>query len=76
MSHQCPFPVRSANSRCCYRTGAAPGFALCLAVVAALSCFAGFSHAAPFAPAGTNSVMEASGAVPVIDAQGGPTRPD
>lgn len=47
MSHQCPFPVRSTDNRRCYRTGSAPGFVLCLAVVAALSCYAGFSHAAP-----------------------------
>lgn len=47
MSHQCPFPVRSTDNRCSYRTGSAPGFTLCLALVAALSCYAGFSQAAP-----------------------------
>ncbi|MHB1144208.1 MAG: hypothetical protein ACYCZS_04845 [Thiobacillus sp.] len=47
MSHQCPFPVRSTDSRRCYRTGSAPGFTLCLALVAALSGYAGYSHAAP-----------------------------
>jgi len=47
MSHQCPFPVRSTDNRRCYRTGSAPGFTLCLALVAALSCYAGFSQAAP-----------------------------
>ena len=52
MSHQCPFPVRSTDSRRCYRTGSAPGFTLCLALVAALSGYAGYSHAAP-APVGT-----------------------
>jgi hypothetical protein len=46
MSHQCPFPVRSTDNRRCYRTGSAPGFTLCLALVAALSCYAGFSQAA------------------------------
>jgi hypothetical protein len=45
MSHQCPFPVRSTDCRNSYRTGAAPGFSLCLALVAALSGYAGFSHA-------------------------------
>ena len=46
MSKQCPFPVRSIDSRCCYRAGSAPGFTLCLALVAALSGYAGLSHAA------------------------------
>lgn len=50
MPHQCPFPVHSTDNRRCYRTGSAPGFILCLAVVAALSCYAGFSHAAAIAP--------------------------
>ena len=47
MSHHCPFPVRSTDSRRCYRTGSAPGFTLCLALVAALSGYAGYSHAVP-----------------------------
>lgn len=47
MSHHCPFPVRSTDSRSCYRAGNAPGFILCLALVAALSGYAGFSFAAP-----------------------------
>jgi len=47
MSHHCPFPVRSTDSRSCYRAGNAPGFILCLALVAALSGYAGFSLAAP-----------------------------
>ena len=70
MSRQCPFPVRSTDNRRCYRTGAAPGFALGLAVVAALSCFGGFSHAAQFTPADIPSVVSA------IDNHGGPTLPD
>lgn len=76
MSRQCPFPVRSANSRCCYQSGSVPGFALCLAVVAALSCFAGFSHAALSLPVGANSLAETSSAAPAIDNQGGSTHPD
>jgi len=47
MSRHCPFPVRSTDSRSCYRTGSAPGFTLCLALVAALSGYAGYSHAEP-----------------------------
>lgn len=47
MSHQCPFPVRSTDNRCGYRTGNATGFILSLALVAALSGYAGLSHAAP-----------------------------
>lgn len=49
MSHHCPFPVRSTDTRRSYRTGSAPGFTLCLALVAVLSGYAGFSHAAPAA---------------------------
>lgn len=76
MPRQCPFPVRSANSRCCYQSGSVPGFALCLAVVAALSCFAGFSHAAPFTSAGASSLAEISSAASAIDDPGGPALPD
>jgi hypothetical protein len=47
MSRHCPFPVRSTDSRSSYRAGNAPGFTLCLALVAALSGYAGYSHAAP-----------------------------
>lgn len=47
MPRHCPFPVRSTDSRRSYHTGSAPGFTLCLALVAALSGYAGFSHAAP-----------------------------
>lgn len=49
MSHHCPFPVRSTDSRRSYRTGSAPGFTLSLALVAALSGYAGFSHSSPMA---------------------------
>lgn len=45
--HLSSFPIRSTDSRCCYRTGSAPGFSLALALVATLSGYAGFSHAAP-----------------------------
>ncbi len=45
--HPSSFPVRSTDNRCCYRRGSAPGFSLALALVAALSGYAGFSHAAP-----------------------------
>lgn len=56
MSHQCPFPVRSTDSRCAYRTGSLPGLTLSFALIAALTCFAGICHAdgllaAPAAPA-------------------------
>lgn len=47
MSHQCPFPVCSTDNRSSYRTGSSPGFILCLALVAALSGYAGLSHAMP-----------------------------
>jgi len=47
MSHNYPFPVRSTDSRLCYRTGSGPGFTLTLALVAALSGYAGLSDAAP-----------------------------
>ena len=49
MSHQCPFPVQSSDNRCGYRAGSAPGFTLSLALVAALSGYAGLSEAAPAA---------------------------
>jgi len=51
MSHQCPFPVRSTDNRRCYRAGSAPGFTLSLALIAALSGYAGLSDAAPAVPA-------------------------
>lgn len=53
MSRHCPFPVRSTDSRSSYRAGSAPGFTLCLALVAALSGYAGYSHAAPAAAGGS-----------------------
>jgi subtilisin family serine protease len=59
MSHQCPFPIRSADSRCSYRTGSVPGFTLSLALVAALAGYAGLSDAAPAVKANA----KASGAV-------------
>jgi thermitase len=46
MTHQCPFPVLSTDNRCGYRKGSAPGFTLSLALVAALSGYASFGHAA------------------------------
>ena len=52
--HHCPFPVRSTNSRCSYHTGYAPGFTLCLTLVAALIGFASVSHAAPSTPPSQN----------------------
>lgn len=54
MLHHCPFPVRSTDSRRGYYTGSAPGFTLGLALVAALSGYAGLSHAAPSANAQGN----------------------
>jgi thermitase len=47
MPRQCQFPVSSTDSRRCYYTGTAPGFTLVLALVAALSGYAGLGHAAP-----------------------------
>lgn len=47
MPRQCPFPVRSSDSRGFYRSGTVPGVALGLALAAALLGYAGFSHAAP-----------------------------
>lgn len=72
MSHQCPFPVRSTDNRCGYQTGTVSGFALCLAVLAALSCYAGFSDAAQFASARVSSPTALSGAAAAIDYPGDP----
>jgi len=58
MSHQCPFPVRSTDPRCSYRAGSVPGFALGLALIAALAGF-GFS-----APAGAERLSEEAVAQP------------
>ena len=64
MSHQCPFPVQSTDNRCGYRVGSAPGFTLSLALVAALSGYAGFGHAAPASkPASAIDSSVSSGAV-------------
>ncbi len=75
MPHQCPFPVHSTDNRCCYRTGSAPGFTLCLALVIALSCYAGFSYAASIAPphtVGTTVGTVASGSMPGCSHPDGP----
>lgn len=65
MSHQCPFPVRSHDSRRSYRAGNAPGFTLTLAFIAALTGYASFAEAAP---AQANKAVPAEVAV----AKGGP----
>ncbi|MFP5410198.1 MAG: S8 family serine peptidase [Gammaproteobacteria bacterium] len=74
MSHQCPFPVRSTDSRRCYRTGNASGFTLVLALIAGLSGYAGLSEAAPAAqaqrPAAPNAELPASAGGPVGWARG------
>ena len=59
MPHHCPFPVRSTDTRRSYRTGSVPGFTLSLALVAALSCYAGLSQAAPVAdvPVSSGSIV-------------------
>ena len=54
MSHHCPFPVRSTDSRCSYRAGSVPGLSLCIALVAAISCFADLSYAGGVAVAQAN----------------------
>lgn len=50
MPNHCPFPVRSTDSRRCYRAGSMPGCTLGLALIAALLGYAGFSHGASLAP--------------------------
>ena len=62
MSHQCPFPIRSSDNRCGYRTGTAPGFTLSLALVAALGGYAGIGEAAPSAVAQATAPVS-SGAI-------------
>jgi hypothetical protein len=47
MSHQCPFPVHTSDTRRCYRTGSVPGFTFSLTLVAILLGYAGLSDAAP-----------------------------
>ena len=59
MSHQCPFPVRSTDSRCGYRSGSVPGMSLALALVAVLSCFAGLGHAGGMTVVQENQPAEA-----------------
>lgn len=68
MPHHCPIPVRSTDSRCCYQTGSAPLFTLCLAVLAALSCYAGFGRAAPSA---APQMAAISSMAPALDNEGG-----
>ena len=64
MPRNCPFPVRSTDSRQCYRTGSIPGFTLSLALVAVLSCYAGLNHAAPVnQPGKAVEIPVSSGAV-------------
>lgn len=67
MSHQCPFPVRSTDSRCGYRTGSLPGLAFSLALIAALTCFAGICHA--------DAVQTASAAAPGLVSLAGHVSP-
>jgi hypothetical protein len=54
MPNQCPFPVRSTDSRRCYRAGGIPGCTLGLALIAALLGYAGFSNAMPVAQLGAD----------------------
>jgi hypothetical protein len=46
MPRQCQFPVQFSDNRRCYRSGTTPGFAIGVALIAALTGYAGFSHAA------------------------------
>ena len=50
MPRQCQFPVQFSDNRRCYRSGTTPGFAIGFALVAALTGYAGLSHAAPAVP--------------------------
>lgn len=63
MSHQCPFPVRSTDNRLSYRAGTVPGFTLTLALIAALSGYAGLSDAAPAAQANAKALGAAEPSV-------------
>jgi len=65
MPHHCPFPVRSTDSRSSYHTGSVPGFTLGLALVAALSGYAGLSDAAPAAAAQSKSPILNASSTPV-----------
>lgn len=70
MSHQCPFPVRSTDSRGSYRAGTAPGFILSLTLIAVLTGYASLSDAAPAAPAQAKQAAVSNGESPV--SKGGP----
>ena len=50
MPRQCQFPIQFSDNRRCYRSGTTPGFVFTLAVVAALTGYAGLSHAASSIP--------------------------
>ncbi len=50
MPRQCQFPVQFSDNRRCYRSGTTPGFVIAVAAIAALSGYAGFSHAASLMP--------------------------
>ena len=64
MSHNCPFPVRSTDSRLCYRTGSGLGFTLSLTLIAILAGYAGLSDAASVnKPDKTIEIPVSSGAV-------------
>lgn len=54
MSNHCPFPVRSTDNRSCYRSGSTLGFTLGLALMMALSGYAGSSHADAYSIAPDN----------------------
>jgi hypothetical protein len=58
MPNQCPFPVRSTDSRGSYRAGSIPGCALGLALIAALLGYAGFGQAAPLTPASAQAAAQ------------------
>lgn len=55
-------PVHSSDSRCCYRAGCIPGWALALALVAVLLGYVGLSHGEPMAGStaeiGTNPIPQ------------------
>ncbi|OZA28600.1 MAG: hypothetical protein B7X93_07085 [Hydrogenophilales bacterium 17-61-9] len=64
MPHHCPFPVRSTDSRLCYRAGSGPGFTLSLTLAAIFAGYAGLSDAASAnKPDRTVEIPVSSGAV-------------
>ena len=65
MTHHCPFPVRSTDSRCGYRSGSVPCLTLCLALAAALLCFAGLGYAGGVAAPQEKQLDQAVGTMPV-----------